>query len=99
MLTVFFFNWSFSRSSSSPLSSVALWHKELISRSLYLVFVTELFLYALSMDIASLVGRHYKASIFFDWLFDCYYVRFPLRLVVKVKSTWEKTNCKPQYGR
>lgn len=80
MLTVFFFNWSFSRSSSSPLSSVALWHKELISRSLYLVFVTELFLYALSMDIASLVGRHYKASIFFDWLFDCYYVRFPLRL-------------------
>lgn len=42
----FFLNWSFSRSSSSPspLSSVALWHKELISRSLYPVFGTELFL-------------------------------------------------------
>lgn len=40
----FFLNWSISRSSSSPLSSVALWHKELISSSLYLVFGTELFL-------------------------------------------------------
>ena len=50
------------------------------------------------MDIASLVGRHYKASIFFDGLFDCYYVTVPLRLVVKKNLLGKRLTASPNMG-